>query len=107
MHSLTSGNSLFTDVRNEFYKDAHGILLVFDVAKRSSFEALTKWLTEIYISTHGSTTDTTSTVDQLIKPVVLVCANKTDLRLKTTSSTDIGQVVVIPSFFFTQFFVVT
>ena len=26
----TSGNSLFYDVRNEFYRDAHGILLVFD-----------------------------------------------------------------------------
>ena len=37
------GNPLFYDVRNEFYRDAHGILLVFDVSDRSSFESLTRW----------------------------------------------------------------
>ncbi len=44
----TSGDPLFKDVRNEFYRDAHGIVLVFDVASRASFDALCDWTKEIY-----------------------------------------------------------
>ena len=39
----TSGNPLFGEVRNEFYKDAHGILMVFDITKRPSFESLSNY----------------------------------------------------------------
>ena len=39
--------SFFLKVRNEFYKDTQGALLVFDVSDRSSFEALDHWLTEL------------------------------------------------------------
>ena len=67
----TSGSDLFADVRNEFYCDAHGVLLVFDVTKRETFECLTKWLNEVR--------------SELVKwnridaPVILICGNKTDL----------------------------
>ncbi len=44
----TSGSNLFRDVRNEFYRDAHGIVLVFDVTDRASFESLSQWTKEIY-----------------------------------------------------------
>ena len=43
----TSGSPLFADVRNEFYYDAHGILIVFDVTKRETFEGLGGWMHEI------------------------------------------------------------
>ena len=43
----TSGNPIFHDIRNEFYLDAHGILLVYDVTRRETFYALPKWLNEI------------------------------------------------------------
>lgn len=33
-------------MRNEFYKDAQGCLLVYDVTNRASFEALQSWLQE-------------------------------------------------------------
>lgn len=33
-------------MRNEFYKDAQGCLLVYDVTNRASFEALGSWLQE-------------------------------------------------------------
>ena len=54
----TSGNPLFIEVRNEFYKDAHGILMVFDISKRHTFESLSRWLAEIELqlrcgSSHG------------------------------------------------------
>lgn len=35
-----------TQVRNEFYKDSQGCLLVYDVTNRASFEALQHWLSE-------------------------------------------------------------
>ena len=34
-------------VRNEFYKDTQGAMLVYDVSNRESFEALDSWLEEI------------------------------------------------------------
>ena len=35
------------EVRNEFYKDAHGLLLVVDVTRRETFDNLTDLLQEI------------------------------------------------------------
>lgn len=34
-------------VRNEFYKDAQGVILVYDVSHRSSFDGLGEWLVEM------------------------------------------------------------
>jgi DnaJ family protein C protein 27 len=64
-----SGHSEFFEVRNEFYKDAQGILLVYDVSSRASFEECDNWLTEA--SKYGADPATT--------PCVL-CGNKTDKR---------------------------
>mmetsp|Transcript_1734 Transcript_1734/g.6034 ORF Transcript_1734/g.6034 Transcript_1734/m.6034 type:complete len:255 (+) Transcript_1734:262-1026(+) len=41
-----AGGPEFLDVRNEFYKEAQGVLLVYDVGDRRSFEALEGWLDE-------------------------------------------------------------
>ena len=41
-----SGNPEFFEVRNEFYKDASGGLLVYDVSNRKSFESLQEWVVE-------------------------------------------------------------
>ena len=41
-----SGHPEFFEVRNEFYKDTQGGILVFDVSSRASFEALDNWLLE-------------------------------------------------------------
>eukprot|EP00462_Mataza_sp_D1_P017797 CAMPEP_0175151642 /NCGR_PEP_ID=MMETSP0087-20121206/18639_1 /TAXON_ID=136419 /ORGANISM="Unknown Unknown, Strain D1" /LENGTH=167 /DNA_ID=CAMNT_0016437921 /DNA_START=105 /DNA_END=608 /DNA_ORIENTATION=- len=41
-----SGQEEFFEVRNEFYKDTQGALLVFDVTSKSSFTALEKWASE-------------------------------------------------------------
>jgi len=43
----TSGASMFSDVRNEFYRDAHGLLVVMDVTRRESFDILSDWVLEI------------------------------------------------------------
>ena len=58
----------FFQVRNEFYKDTQGALLVYDVTNRESFESLESWLDEI----KKEINDTTE-VDRII---FVVCANK-------------------------------
>ena len=41
-----AGGPEFYEIRNEFYKDAQGAMLVFDVASKATLEALEKWLKE-------------------------------------------------------------
>ena len=41
-----AGGPEYLEIRNEFYKDAQGVILVFDVASKASLEALDKWLKE-------------------------------------------------------------
>mmetsp|Transcript_25971 Transcript_25971/g.76968 ORF Transcript_25971/g.76968 Transcript_25971/m.76968 type:complete len:206 (-) Transcript_25971:497-1114(-) len=41
-----AGAADYLEVRNEFYKDAQGCVLVYDVTNRASFEALGRWLDE-------------------------------------------------------------
>ncbi|KAJ8600697.1 hypothetical protein CTAYLR_008320 [Chrysophaeum taylorii] len=61
-----SGRAEFFEIRNEFYKDTQGVILVYDVSDRRSFEDLEDWLLEA--SRFGMSRDL---------PVVL-CANKID-----------------------------
>jgi DnaJ family protein C protein 27 len=41
-----AGPPAYLEVRNEFYKETQGALLVFDATNRPSFEALGSWLQE-------------------------------------------------------------
>ena len=41
-----SGNPEFIEVRNEFYKEAQGLMILFDITSRSSFDSLDMWLRE-------------------------------------------------------------
>lgn len=79
----TSGNSLFENVRNEFYKDAHGILLVFDVSRRQTFDELADWIKEIKMATLLKDQQEKG-AETLPEPVVLVCANKVDLNSQSS-----------------------
>lgn len=64
-----SGHQEFFEIRNEFYKDAQGCVLVFDVASRESFEELDAWLAEA--AKFGA--------NPREMPIAL-CANKSDKR---------------------------
>ena len=55
-------------MRNEFYKDTQGALLVYDVTNRASFEALSDWLIEM--RTHLTKPQDLDSI------VFVVCANK-------------------------------
>lgn len=71
-----AGNPIFYEVRNEFYKDAQGAILVYDVSQRDSFDSLEHWLEEI-----KQEVDSSSEIEKI---VFAVCANKTD-RMSTRS----------------------
>ncbi|NWT63242.1 DJC27 protein, partial [Erythrocercus mccallii] len=63
-----AGHPFFYEVRNEFYKDTQGVLLVYDVGCKESFEALDSWLAEMKqeLGPHGN----------MENVVFVVCANK-------------------------------
>jgi len=42
-----SGDPYFYEVRNEFYKEVHGALFLFDTTSRKSFQALENWYGEL------------------------------------------------------------
>ena len=64
-----SGHPEFFEVRNEFYKDTQGAMLVYDISNRKSFEALNMWLKEA-AKFAGSTSGI----------VFVVCGNKSDKK---------------------------
>ncbi len=67
-----AGHPIFYEVRNEFYKDTQGVLLVYDVSDRKSFESLDQWITEMR-NEIGNPND----VDNIF---FVVCANKSDKK---------------------------
>ena len=75
----TSGNSIFYEVRNEFYKDTQGILLVFDVCNKASFDSLSKWLQELRKHLE--------TEEMMERIAVVVCGNKSDLSTRCVKLT--------------------
>ena len=43
----TAGQERFKNIQASYYKGANGILVVYDITNRSSFENVSSWLTEI------------------------------------------------------------
>ena len=70
-----AGGAEYFEIRNEFYKDASGGLLVFDVSNRETFEALENWLAEA--NSHGAN-----------DPVLVVSANKADCSKRAVSEAE-------------------
>uniref|UniRef100_A0A671NGN6 DnaJ homolog subfamily C member 27 n=1 Tax=Sinocyclocheilus anshuiensis TaxID=1608454 RepID=A0A671NGN6_9TELE len=69
-----AGHPFFYEVRNEFYKDSQGVILVYDVGLRESFDALDSWLTEMK-QEMGSQVN-------MENIIFIVCANKVPLVFK-------------------------
>lgn len=63
-----AGQQRYSDVRSSYYVGTKGIMLVYDVTNRSSFENLDKWIEEFK-----------KTVPEDGIPIILI-ANKIDLR---------------------------
>lgn len=68
-----SGHPEFFEVRNEFYKDSQGAILVYDVNSKKSFDELDNWVNEC--TKFGSRNIS-----------IVVCGNKTDGQKRIIST---------------------
>ncbi|KAI8813026.1 RJL family GTPase [Cladochytrium replicatum] len=68
-----AGDPIYYEIRNEFYRDTNGVLLVYDVCNRMSFENLDNWLSEMVMLGGGG------------DAVIYVAANKIDQGPRTVS----------------------
>jgi DnaJ family protein C protein 27 len=87
-----SGHQIFHEVRNEFYKDTQGVILVFDVCDKQSFDSLDDWIQEMKqdleygMSNNNNNTNNNNinnnngnnTSTSLDNIVFVVCGNKID-----------------------------
>ena len=63
----TAGQERYRSITNAYYRGAEGILIVFDVTKKESFESIQNWINEVTGYTG--------------KDVIIVClGNKNDLK---------------------------
>ena len=73
----TCGQERFKSLTSKYFKDAHGVVLVFDVSDLSTFKNLSFWLKEIKNNSNSN-----------IKPEIILVANKIDLEdRKVTNET--------------------
>ena len=72
---LKNGGDEYVEIRNEFYRDVQGTILVYDVTSRASFNALDSWIEEA--TAHGAK-----------EPIVTVVANKTDKKPREVSEAE-------------------
>ena len=66
-----SGDPTYVEVRNEFYKESQALIIMFDVSRRQTFDALEMWLREL--TKHGA--------ENANMPIFIV-GNKIDLDAK-------------------------
>lgn len=80
----TSGGPEFQDIRQEFYSNAQGVFLVYDVTNRSTFTDLETWMDEA--KRHNLPLSRFLSSSEL--PIVVLCANKTDLPRRVVTKAE-------------------
>ncbi|KAL9932165.1 hypothetical protein V8E36_008937 [Tilletia maclaganii] len=75
----TAGQERFRTLTSSYYRGAQGVIIVYDVTMRDTFDALTNWFNEL---------DTFSTSPDVIKIVV---GNKTDKEFQRVVTTEEGK----------------
>ncbi|MHA1685389.1 MAG: Rab family GTPase [Candidatus Heimdallarchaeaceae archaeon] len=75
-----AGARRYSEIRTIYYKGVHGMILVFDVTRRNTFETLPDWLEEFLKNND----------DGAVVPFVLV-GNKIEIRGNYTDSVDAEQ----------------
>uniref|UniRef100_A0A0G4F337 J domain-containing protein n=1 Tax=Chromera velia CCMP2878 TaxID=1169474 RepID=A0A0G4F337_9ALVE len=88
-----SGHVSFSSIRKSFYEDAQGILLVFDVTNRQSFESLPLWIEEarregLILSQRDRESFNQQGKEKDGPPFVSLMGNKTDAAGRSVSSTE-------------------
>lgn len=70
-----AGGEEYAEIRNEFYKDAQGAVLIFDVGSSKTLEALEGWLRE-------------AEANGLRSPAMMLVGNKADSKKREVSEAD-------------------
>ena len=65
----TAGQERYRAITNTYYRQAIGVLLVYDISRRSTFESIGKWLQEV--RDHADE-----------KVAIILVGNKSDLESK-------------------------
>jgi small GTP-binding protein len=65
----TMGQEAFPSISRSYYKNALGVLLVYDISKRETFENIPRWYDEVKANCNDST-------------LVILIGNKTDTESK-------------------------
>lgn len=73
-----SGNEDYKDIRTEFYEDTNGMIMVYDLEKRDSFQSLVHWEEEMK----------KCGVD-MSRIKVIVCGNKADKGQRDVNPRDV------------------
>jgi Ras-related protein Rab-2A len=71
----TAGQESFKSITRSYYRDAAGVMLVFDISKRDTFEHLTRWMEDI-AKFSGKDAN------------IILIGNKTDLEHRRRVSTE-------------------
>lgn len=72
-----AGQSKFKAMRETYYKGASGALLVFDISRRETLNALDNWIEELRVNNQGE-----------LVPIIVI-GNKADLRNLVTDTVSI------------------
>ena len=73
----TAGQERFKNIVKHYYKGANGVLLIFDITKRDTFEKLDYWLTDLQENS-----------DNLDNLFIYLIGNKNDLEAERKVSTE-------------------
>jgi len=74
----TAGQERFKTITSSYYKGAHGIIVIYDITDRDSFNSVHTWMSEVEKYTNDNITR-------------ILVGNKTDLEEKRTVSFEEGQ----------------
>ncbi|KAL7712134.1 Sphingomyelin phosphodiesterase [Entamoeba marina] len=75
----TAGQERFRNITASYYRVTQGVLIVYDVTDRSSFDRVSSWFTEVKERTECD------------PPVIILVGNKTDLEHSTVSQEAVEQ----------------
>lgn len=74
----TAGQESFRSLTSAYYRNAHGVIIVYDITKRHTFKNLNNWLHEVLLYAPQNS-------------VIMVLGNKLDLDHVRTVSTEEAQ----------------
>ena len=75
----TSGEEKFKAIAKNFYRGAHGVLLIYDICQKSSFLDVKGWIEQIIENTDN---------DEI---VMILCGNKSDMEKERVISKEEGE----------------